>query len=219
VEPHHEAAQQQQQHEQPDAGVSEVSDDVGTFNGGSFRISHRDSNTILTVQLAPSAPFIGKPGSMIAMSHSVTLKGQFKFSMKKLVVGAADMGSSTFTGPGEVLLAPPMLGDISTIRLDGNQTWSVGHDAYLASTQGVVRDYKRQGLSKAMFSGEGLFVYKMSGVGLLWITSFGAIIKKNVSRNSLRPLDPPLTSCSASCGWMTTFWPEKEKEKEKRLED
>jgi uncharacterized protein (AIM24 family) len=116
---------------------------------------------------------------MIAMSHSVILRGSLKFSMKKLMAGG-DFGHSTFIGPGEVLLGPSMLGDITTIRLTGKETWSVGMDAYLASTQGVIRDHKRQGLTKAMFSGEGLWVYKVSGTGLLWITSFGAIIQKTV---------------------------------------
>jgi hypothetical protein len=37
-------------------------DDVGTFNGGSYRISHRDCNTILTIQLAMGCPFNAKPG-------------------------------------------------------------------------------------------------------------------------------------------------------------
>ena len=74
-----------------------------------------------------------------------------------------------------------MLGDMTSIRLTGKESWSVGQDAYVASTQGVITDYKRQGLGKAMFSGEGLFVYKISGTGLLWVTSFGAIIKKDVS--------------------------------------
>jgi uncharacterized protein (AIM24 family) len=47
--------------------------------------------------------------------------------------------------------------------------------------QGVVKDYKAQGIGKAIFSGEGLFVYKVSGVGILWISSLGAIIRKDVS--------------------------------------
>src|SRR4051812_892024 len=111
---------------------------------------------------------------MIAMSPTITLKGAIKFSMKKLVM-SGEMAQSTYTGPGELLLAPAALGDITNIRLTGDEQWSVGRDAYLASTQGVVKEYKRQGLGKAMFSGEGLFVYKISGVGLLWISSLGAI--------------------------------------------
>lgn len=155
-------------------------DDVGTFNGGSYRISHRDSNTIVTIQLAMGCPLTAKPGVMIAMSPTVTLKGAIKFSVKKLLVGG-EMAHSTYTGPGELLLAPPMLGDITNIRLTGEEMWSVGKDAFLACTQGVVKDYKAQSFSKAMFSGEGMFVYKMSGTGIVWMTSLGAIIRKDVS--------------------------------------
>lgn len=162
-----------------------ASDDVGTFNGGSYRISHRDTNSIITIQLAMGCPVTAKPGAMIAMSPSVTLKGAFKFSVKKLLIGG-EMAHSTFTGPGELLLAPSTLGDISILRLSGNDTWSVGRDAFLACTQGIIKEYKSQGLSKAMFSGEGLFVYKISGTGLLWVSSFGAILKKEVSSFSKR---------------------------------
>jgi uncharacterized protein (TIGR00266 family) len=165
-------------------GAEATSDDIGTFNGGSYRISHRDTNSILTIQLAMGCPMAGKPGALIAMSPTVTLKGQVKFSMKKMITGA-DLTSSTYVGPGEVLLAPHSLGDITTMRLAGNETWSVGQDAFLASTQGVIKDFKRQGLGKAMFSGEGLWVYKISGTGLLWVSSFGAIIKKTVGFLSL----------------------------------
>lgn len=121
---------------------------------------------------------------MISMSPTVTLRGEVKFSMKKMIAGAG-LSSSNYIGPGEILFAPSMLGDITSIRLNGNEQWNVGHDAYLASTQGVVKDHKRQGLGKAMFSGEGLFVYKMSGTGILWISSFGAIIRKDVSLPTL----------------------------------
>lgn len=41
---------------------STAADDVGTFNGGSYRISHRDSNSILTIQLAMGCPLTAKPG-------------------------------------------------------------------------------------------------------------------------------------------------------------
>ena len=137
---------------------------------------------------------------MIAMSPTVTLKGAVKFSMKKLIAGGEIM-TSTYTGPGEVLFTPPFLGDITTLRLTGQEQWNVGKDAFMAATQGVVKELKNQGFSKAMFSGEGLFVYKMSGTGLLWLASFGAIIRKDVSSSSvlLAPEAAPLTA-NAACG-------------------
>ena len=116
---------------------------------------------------------------MIAMSPTVTLKGAVKFSMKKLIAGG-EIATSTYTGPGEVLFAPSWLGDITTLRFTGNETWNVGKDAFMAATQGVVKEMKNQGFSKAMFSGEGLFVYKLSGTGICWLGSFGAIIRKDV---------------------------------------
>ena len=167
-------------------------DDVGTFNGGSYRISHRDTNTILTLQLAMGCPITAKPGVMIAMSPTVTLKGAIKFSVKKLIVGG-EMAHSTFTGPGEVLMAPSTLGDISLLRLDGKTEWSVGKDAFVACTQGVTKEYKSQGFSKMMFSGEGLFVYKIGGNGILWYCSFGAVIKKDVSDWGFMPSRQILT--------------------------
>ena len=127
---------------------------------------------------------------MIAMSPTVTLKGAIKFSVKKLIAGG-DLGTSTYTGPGEVLLAPPALGDITNIRLNGNEQWSVGKDAYLAATQGIVREYKSQGFGKAMFSGEGLFVYRVSGTGIIFIQSLGAIIRKDVRLSFPRFPPPP----------------------------
>ncbi|KAF7510783.1 hypothetical protein GJ744_005883 [Endocarpon pusillum] len=169
-------------------GATAIQDDVGTFNGGSFRISHRDTNSILTLQLAMGCPIQAKPGVMIAMSPTVTMKGAVKFSMKKLLVGG-EMAASHYTGPGEILFAPSTLGDISLLRLNGTDVWNVGKDAFLAATQGITKEYKSQGFSKAMFSGEGLFVYKISGNGILWISSFGAIIKKDLVENERYNID------------------------------
>ncbi|KIW01032.1 uncharacterized protein PV09_07546 [Verruconis gallopava] len=157
-------------------------DDVGTFNGGAYRISHRDTNSILTIQLAMGCPIHAKPGAMIAMSPTITMKGEIKFSVKKLIAGG-HMAMSSFTGPGELLLAPPTLGDIAAIQLSGKETWSVGKDAFLACTERVTKDYKAQKFSQAMFSGEGLFTYKISGTGILWVDSLGAIIRKDLQAN------------------------------------
>ncbi|OQD76930.1 hypothetical protein PENDEC_c003G06041 [Penicillium decumbens] len=168
--------------------TSTSEDNVGTFNGGSYRISHRDVNSLLTLQLAIGCPIIAKPGVMIAMSTTMTLRGHISFAWKKLLAGG-EMTMSHYKGPGELLLAPSVLGDIIVLRLDGDQKWTIGRDAFLASTSKVAHDYKVQSLSKAFFSGEGLFVYEITGTGLLWIQSFGAIIKKDLKEGEAYFID------------------------------
>ncbi|QQK48156.1 Mitochondrial biogenesis protein AIM24 [Penicillium digitatum] len=154
-------------------------DDVGTFNGGSYRISHRDTNSVLTVQLAMGCPLTARPGAMISMSPTITLRGRITFTLKKFLIGGS-MTASHYTGPGELLLAPPILGDIIVHEINPGDKWNVGRDSFLAHTSGVCHEYKRQDLSKGFFSGEGFFVYKFTGQGLFWMQSFGAIIKKDL---------------------------------------
>ncbi|KAJ5711660.1 hypothetical protein N7488_005816 [Penicillium malachiteum] len=155
-------------------------DNVGTFNGGSYRISHRDTNSIVTFQLAIGAPLKAKPGVMLAMSSTMTLRGEFKFSVKKFLAGSK-FGVSTYTGPGELILAPFILGDCMVLQLHGDKKWRIPHEAFLACTSGVEHEYVTQDLTKGMFSGAGFFVYELSKVGLVWIQSFGAIIKKELA--------------------------------------
>src|SRR5438552_1849710 len=38
---------------------------TGGFNGGTYRIDHRDTNTLLTISLAHGCPLIARPGSSI----------------------------------------------------------------------------------------------------------------------------------------------------------
>ena len=154
--------------------------DSGSYRNISWTVKHRNTNSILDVQLGQGDIIKSKPGAMIHMSPSVTLQGKIKVSMKKLFTGG-QMAESTYAGPGMVALAPTLFGDIITLRLQQGAMWNVGKDAYLASTNDVMKDTKGQGLGKAFFSGEDLFIYKFSGEGIIWLTSYGAIETKHVS--------------------------------------
>ncbi|KAG8935837.1 hypothetical protein FRC02_006083 [Tulasnella sp. 418] len=160
---------------------SAIQNTVGSFEGVQFRIDHRDSNSLLALNLHPGYQVQGKSGAMVAMAASVQITGKMKLSFRKMLTGG-EMTSSTFTGPGEVLLAPEIWGDIVPIYLDGQTEWNLSRDAFLASTMGVTKTSKAQSFGKAMFSGEGLFVHKASGVGMLWIQSLGAIVQKQLKQ-------------------------------------
>lgn len=133
------------------------------------------------------------------MAGTVVLQGKSKFSMKKMFTGGS-MYESVYSGTGELTLAPPLLGDIATLKLDGTSTWKIGKDAFLAATTDVHKEAKSQGIGKALFSGEDLFVYNVSGQGLMWVMSFGAITRREVSISGFvaRSIANGPTDCSRS---------------------
>lgn len=152
----------------------------GQFDGGSYTISHRHTNSILTVRLGGNSTVRSKTGAMIHMGPQVALEGKVKFSMRKMFTGG-DLAESTYGGQGPVTLGPTLFGDITTIRIGGGEQWIIGKDAFLACTSGVTKETRSQGFGKALFSGEDLFVYHTAGQGLLWVSSYGAIDRIQVS--------------------------------------
>ncbi len=73
-------------------------------------------------------------------------------------------------------------GDIAPIYLDGSVQWNVGKGGFLAMTDGVIKETKSQGFGKGMFSGEGFFIDRISGVGILFVASLGAIVQRNLKQ-------------------------------------
>merc|ERR1712000_443276 len=172
--PQQQQPQQQQYHHPQQPQHYPPQSDSGTSPGGQYTVAHRDTNAVLNLDLQQGAAIKGKPGVMIHMAGSIQLTGKAKFSMKKLMTGG-DMMESTFVGPGRLALGPTLFGDIITLHVDGRQNWIIGKDAFLACTPEVHKESKSQGFSKALFSGEDLFVYHVQGQGIIWLTSFGAV--------------------------------------------
>lgn len=133
------------------------------------------------------------------MSPSITLRGTVSFSFMKLFT-RGEFAKSTYTigyGDGIVELAPTILGDVIAIPVHPTaqkgacKEWKVGKNAFLAAAGAVDNDYKAQSLTKAMFSGEGLFVYTFFGFGWLFVQGFGAIVRKDVCFPDLCCLSAP----------------------------
>jgi len=170
---------QQEQQQPPFGATYAIHETTGHFNGADYRIDHRDSNTLLVLRLHPDVEIKARPGSMVAMDPSVKIRGKVKFSLKNLFTDT-QMSQSVFTGPGEILLAPEIWGDIVPIQLNGGETWSIGKHAFLAATAGVEFATKSQGLGRALFSGEGFFVREVTGQGIIFVQSLGAVLKRTL---------------------------------------
>lgn len=117
----------------------------GEADGVRFRILYRDVNSIVECQLQPNACINIAAGSMAAMSANLKLEGKVKL---KNIFSSGKTFSSCVTapnGPGELILAPPMMADVMVLHLGGGIEWIVGESCLLGSTPGVQRTTKTQG--------------------------------------------------------------------------
>ncbi len=152
-------------------------------------ILNQPDSAIAKIDLAPHEELVAEAGSMVAMSTgietSTTLrqgKGGGVFGgLKRMVAGESLFLSVFRTGaiPGEVFLAPKLLGDILPYQLSGTQSLVVQATGYLASTPQVDIDLGFQGF-RSLFSGESIFWLNISGRGLLLLSAFGGIYEIDV---------------------------------------
>ena len=158
-----------------------------------FKIENSPVFTTLTVSLQVGESFKAEAGAMVSMSPSIELKskkqGKGLGGMLKAVVGGEGLFSSVFTaasGAGEVVIAPSSPGDIIGFDMSGN-TILAQSGAYLAGTEGL--ELSTQGSFKAMISGEGLFLQKITGDGKVFLNSYGAVYVKELAAGEHYILD------------------------------
>lgn len=80
-------------------------------------------------------------------------------------------------GAGEIVLAPPVPGDIIEFSITGRTIYAQS-GAYLAGSDKLKVSTK--GSLRAMLSGEGLFLQTISGTGVAYLSSYGAISEKRL---------------------------------------
>ncbi len=121
-------------------------------------------------------------GAMVAMSPTVDVEsrldgGVFGALKRKFLTGETFFFQTlrATRGPGEVLIAPTVPGEILSLELDGAHSYCLQKDGFLASSVGVDVQTKTQSLAKGFFSGEGFFVLQATGTGSLLVNSFGSI--------------------------------------------
>jgi len=176
-------AQSPSQYQQA-AGIQIDADSRGQGRGYDWEVQHQPSFALAILRLQAEQSIQAEAGAMVSMSANIELQSQMKgglFGALKRAAGGESAFISTFTargGPGEVTLAPGAPGDIAGIELSGQQFF-VQSSSYLAGDASLTVDTKWGG-AKTFFSGEGLFVLLVQGEGLLLVSSFGAIHRKQL---------------------------------------
>ncbi len=149
-----------------------------------YEIDNSPVFTTLTIYLRQGESFKAESGAMIAMSPTIGLKtagsGKGILGSIKAAIGGESLFASLYTaesGGGELVLAPSAPGDILPFELHGNTIFAQG-GAYLAGDPDLT--VSTQGSLKSWLGGEGLFLSKISGHGLVFLNSYGAIIEKTI---------------------------------------
>ncbi|WP_081426841.1 TIGR00266 family protein, partial [Sorangium cellulosum] len=155
------------------------------------RTKHEPSSALLEVHLDPGEALTAEAGAMVARSPSLRtevrlnagrgagffgrLKAFFIALLRKFA-GGETFFVNRIEAPGAagwVWLAPPLSGRIKHVALRG-ETMLFSAGSYLASAGDI--DVKvRWGGLRGVLAREGIFFIEASGVGDLWITSYGAI--------------------------------------------
>ena len=117
---------------------------TGEAEGIRYEILYRDVNTMVRCQLQSNASINITAGVMAGMSSNLKLEGKVK-AMKLFLPGKAFSSCvSAPNGPGELLLAPPMMADVMPLHISGGNEWIVGESCFLGLTPGVSKSTKAQ---------------------------------------------------------------------------
>jgi uncharacterized protein (TIGR00266 family) len=147
-----------------------------------YEIIHGEAFPLVRYQLRQGEKLKAESDAMVAMSATIDVTGGAEGGIVGSLVRRTLTGEKFFfqylvakRGPGEVLLGHAQPGGITDVELDGSYGLVVQKDGFLAATEGVEIGSTMQSLGKGLFSREGFFILKITGRGVVFISSFGAI--------------------------------------------
>jgi uncharacterized protein (TIGR00266 family) len=163
-----------------------------------YNIEYKPSFSLLKVKLNAGEKITAEGGAMVYMSPGIEIEthtrggggigGLFK-SVKTSVLGGESFFINTFTATedSEIALTGVQLGDVDSIELNDDEM-ILQSGAYIASTEGIEIDTSWQGMKGLLGEGD-IVMLKASGNGKVWISSFGAIEKKELAAGEKLILD------------------------------
>ncbi|MFP4431661.1 MAG: TIGR00266 family protein [Spirochaetota bacterium] len=121
--------------------------------------------------------------AMAYMDSSLKMKTKMGGGLKRMLSGEK-LFINEFSAPdkdAEIGIAPGSPGDIGHVYLE-NETIYLQNSAFLAASPNLNTTIEFQGF-KGFFSGEKLFMIKISGTGDLWFNTYGAMLEIDVTDN------------------------------------
>jgi uncharacterized protein (TIGR00266 family) len=145
------------------------------------KILYPGAYAMLEIELQQGESMKAESGAMVSMSSTIDVEGKMDggiFGGITRMLAGENFFLQTLTanrGPGKVYLSPPIPGDIIDVELDGSYNMMVQKDGFLAGASGLNISTQAQNLAQGFLSGEGFFVVKVSGKGVVFVNTYGSI--------------------------------------------
>ncbi len=146
-----------------------------------YEIRYQPSYSLAVVTLNAGERFRAEAGAMVSMSDTIKIEtktgGSLGSVLKRSVLGGETLFVNDMVSTQDnslVTFAPALPGDIAAVEIQPGRNLLVQSGSYMASTPEVVVDTEF-GAGRSFFSGEGLFLLKLTGPGLTFLSSYGAI--------------------------------------------
>lgn len=151
---------------------------------------------LLSVSLQKGEKVLAESNAMVAMDGDLSLKGRSRGGIMKSLARKLLNDESFFQqyieaekGPGTVLLAPNIPGDIRILDVGARQ-YMISDGAFLAATEGVDLEVKSQGLGRAILGDSGgFFVMATQGSGQVAVSGFGSVRELEVAEGQSLVVD------------------------------
>ncbi len=161
-----------------------------------YEIRYKPSYSMLVVRLDQGDSITAESGAMTYMSPDIDVHTRMRERSILGTLGLTFLGRQSFFvneyiargEEGEIAFVSAPVGDIEVLEITPSQGYIIQKAAYIASTQNIDLDVKWQGFTKGLF-GQGLFMIKVTGEGLLFINTFGAIDKHTLKSDETLVVD------------------------------
>lgn len=177
-----------------------------------YEIRYKPSYSMLVVTLETGETITAEAGAMTYMSPSIDVRTRMREKSFLGTLGLTFLGRQSFfvndysatSTSGEAGFVSAPVGDIEVLQVSATQGYIVQKSSYVASTKDVNLDIQWQGFTKGLF-GQGLFMIKVSGNGMLFINTFGAIDKHTLKAGEKMIVDNfHLVAFSDTCPYKVT---------------
>lgn len=179
---------------------------------GKYKLKYNGAFVAVEVAVGINDGVKAQSAAMVTMSENIDLDTRLEGGLGSSLLRCCCAGGSLFFthfqllpglgGRGDVLLAPPLPGEVVLLHLDGYSSWVVQPGGFLAADESLEIGTQMLSASQGCCGGEGFFVMQATGRGRLLIHSYGSITRYDLAPGEKRIIDNGyLVAWTSSMQW------------------